>query len=113
MTPERRKYLASISKEELEIRKKIIQLKGVVRFNKLCLNTKGCSDLVAFMFWTPTPQSTIRETKVIIQALKKQLPAPRKHYTDEVCDYIGCPICYFEIYKDYPCYCLECGQKLR
>lgn len=113
MTEERKKYLANIGREELEIRKKIIQLKRVVRFNKLCLNTKGCSDLVAFMLWTPTPQSNIRETKAIIQSLKKQLPAPRKEIDIGLYWAIfNCPKCRTTI-PIHAGYCLCCGQKLR
>ena len=102
--------MASISKEEKVVRETICYQKILLRNEKYVLNVfKNIPE-------TPFFKDRLQEvcaSKCIIKALKKQLPAPRKHYTDEVCDYIGCPICYFETYKDYPCYCLECGQKLR
>lgn len=105
MTPNRERYLEGISKEERIIRARIRFLKDDISDDKHALNT--VSLIRKFR------KSCIKENKILIKNLKKQLSVPRKHYTDEVCDYIGCPICYFEIDKDYPCYCSECGQKLR
>lgn len=104
MTPKRKEYLDNIGKEERAIRNALKYNKGYLKECKRICSLNG-----NYYRW----KESMTVTKSIIKALKKQLPAPRKHYTDEVCDYIGCPICYFEIDKDYPCYCSECGKKLR
>lgn len=107
MTPERKKYLDGISYEERVIRQHIVGLKSTITILKtLCKEDR-------FACVLQKDKQEISKFKILIKALKKQLPALKKHYTDEVCDYIGCPICHFEIDKDYPCYCNECGQKLR
>lgn len=112
MTPERKKYLKSISNEERAIRYQlkihnacICNCKYDLNFNKHCI--------IPYSVLT----ETIRDEKNIIKALKKQLPAPRKRKTfwvgGERGHLLTCPKCenYVKPFSDN--YCATCGQKLR
>lgn len=104
MTPERARYFASISTEERIIRARIRFLKADISDDKHALNT--VSLIRKFR------KSCIKENKILIKNLKKQLSSPRV-----VCeDYFGgawleC-VCGNHIYPKQP-YCENCGQKLR
>lgn len=106
MTPEREKYLASISKEERAIR-----LELNVQKNRL----KYLKELIKYPIHMNDKRTMLRlmqDTRFVIKNLKKQLPAPRKEYQNEYLDYCLCPICrwYANHERDY---CPKCGHKLR
>lgn len=109
MTDERKKYLASISKEE-----RIIRLELSIQKNRL----RYLKELIKYPINTNDKRTMLRlmqDTRFIIKALKKQLPAPAEmEYGQE---YI-CPICntitqapYKSLHEMF--YCPYCGQKLR
>lgn len=104
MTPERKKYLAGISKEEIYIRRRIRQLKDAISDDKYALNNGTC------MKWLR--KICIRENKILIKALKKQLPAPKVVCETKYMVMISCPRCRIGdmLFGDY---CPYCGQKLR
>lgn len=107
MTDERRKYLASISKEEHIIRFKIIEQKARIKDEKFWLNHVECN------------KEQIRQTcwriyciKTIIKSLKKRLLAPRIPLElNEVVFPCACSVCKYPLAEDSYCPC--CGQKLR
>ena len=112
MTDERRKFLASISKEEHIIRLKIIKLKARMKSEKFWLNHDKCNkEQIRQACWR------ICCIKTVIKSLKKQLPAPRKRKTfwvgGERGHLLTCPKCenYVKPFSDN--YCPTCGQKLR
>lgn len=104
MTPERARYFASISTEERIIRARIRFLKDDISDDKHALNT--VSLIRKFR------KSCIKENKILIKNLKKQLPAPKKMIWScfEEC---VCPICEEGVQQEYTNYCPHCGQKLR
>ena len=106
MTPERRKYIASISKEEDFIREEIKGCKHLVRVLKDCIGIASCESVANLH------KRDILRYKNVIKALKKQLPAPRKEYQNEYLDYYLCPICRWYAYRRTN-YCSNCGKKLR
>ena len=103
MTEERKQYLASISKEERVIRLAIAEEKSFIGMCKDHLNC-GCR--------TKTTYKMIATTKAKIKSLKKQLPAPTTEVEHEHLYSYQCPICKAGIVY-FPCYCPDCGQKLR
>lgn len=108
MTEERKKYLASISKEEWIIRLNIIGLKARIRDEKFWLNhvTGDTEEQIKQTLWR------INSIKIIIKSLKKQLPAPLEQCFDGRIHYIGCSVCKFQA-EPYYAHCPCCGQKLR
>lgn len=106
MTEERKQYLKSISKEEREIRFAIATEKS---FIKLC---KDGLDICNSSISLNADKNIIATEKIILKALKKQLPAPRKEYQNEYLDYCLCPICCWCVNHERD-YCPRCGQKLR
>ena len=101
MTPERRKYIESISNEERAIRNAIDHLKIFIRNDKDGLKN-GIDATIDGLKWD------IRNCKYVIKALKKQLPAPiLAGETCSVCDFSH------EDSLIFPSYCTCCGQKLR
>lgn len=109
MTDERKQYLASISKEEREIRFAIATEKSVI---KLC---KDGLDICNSSISLNADKNIIAKEKIILKALKKQLPAPAEMEYDQ--EYI-CPICNTITQAPYKSmremfYCPYCGQKLR
>lgn len=105
MTEERKQYLASISEEEQTIRYAIKYQQDVMSNCKEDLTNP-------WLFSAPANilKQQIADTKTIIQALKKQLPAPTRFGSCVIC---GCkqPKGHVRFYS-YS-YCAECGQKLR
>lgn len=109
MTPKRKKYLASISKEEQLVRKQlryyhreIVGSKWDMKFYK----SKGVSCFLNGI------RENIRNYKVIVKLLKKQLPAPRTPLElNEVVFPCTCSVCKYPFTEDNYCPC--CGQKLR
>lgn len=110
MTDERKKYLASISKEEQIIRKTIHYYHKCLVGNKRCLKQYRKNGLPCLLKET---REQIRETKVLVKALKKQLPAPRHEQYDYISDssWLDCG-CGKGVYPTQP-YCMWCGHKLR
>lgn len=103
LTNERRKFLASISEEERIIRKQIRDYKYAI-----C----NCKDELSERPKSIWLRVELREYKVVLKNLKKQLPAPRKEYQNEYLDYCLCPICRWYANHERG-YCPKCGQKLR
>ena len=103
MTEERRKYLASISKEEQHIRFLINLGKLQIKNTKCCINEDNEYNKeilkVELSVW-----------KTNIKALKKQLPAPTISLINYHCN---CPKCKFFVDGENDNYCYNCGQKLR
>jgi len=106
MTEERKKYLASISKEERAIRSELYSEE--IRLSDLKWNVK----FSPYKDVRTTSLELIKETKIIIKALKKQLPAPMAYLRDEYATYIGCSVCKYHT-QPYFTHCYKCGQKLR
>lgn len=107
MTEERRKYLASIGKEERKIRIAIAEEKS---FISICKDHLNCS-----RYKNKTTYEMIASAKTKIKALKKQLPAPAEMECEQ--EYI-CPMCNTITQAPYKSmremfYCPFCGQKLR
>lgn len=110
MTPERKKYLASISKEERIIRNAIGLYRTNIFFRKRYLNSGRDKDKPVRL---SQEKRGIGETKTIIKNLKKRLPAPKKEV--DIGLYwaiLNCPICRTTT-PIHAGYCLCCGQKLR
>ena len=108
MTEERKKYLASISREEKVIRFKIIEQKARIKSEKFWLNHVECNkEQIQQTCWR------IYCIKTIIKNLKKQLPAPIVEAKHEHLYSYQCPICKAGIVLYNFCYCSDCGQKLR
>lgn len=109
MTPERRKYIASISNEERAIRSELYSKK--IRLSDLKWNVKFST----YKDVRTTSLELIKETKIIIRALKKQLPAPLLERP--IClgseMYYFCSACGIVLISDTDNYCFKCGQKLR
>lgn len=104
MTPERKKYLAGISKEERAIRQALAEEKGFIRMYK---------DVLSCGAGSQKTYKLLVAAKAKIKALKKQLPAPRKEI--DIGLYwaiLNCPICR-TTNPIHAGYCLCCGQKLR
>ena len=104
MTPERRKYIESISKEEQYLREVIIFAKFVIKDNKDSIND-------GIIWDEQVGKKNIAKYKAVIKSLKKQLPAPRRYWSSFrlACN---CPICNNQVIKKDD-YCPKCGQKLR
>ena len=108
MTEERRKYLASISKEERTIRELIENCKRTIKHYKILMNED--KEDTEYINDVGKPQIAIR--KFLIKALKKQLPAPRIPLElNEVVFPCACSVCKYP-FAEYS-YCPTCGQKLR
>ena len=109
MTPERRKYLASISKEERAIRELIENSKRTIKHYKILMNED--KEDTEYINDVGKPQIAIR--KFLIKELKKALPAPRHEQYDYISDssWLDCS-CGRGVYPTQP-YCMWCGQKLR
>ena len=108
MTDERKQYLKSISKEERTIRELIEKRKRTIKHYKILMNED--KEDTEYINDVGKPQIAIR--KFLIKALKKQLPAPTVEVKRGHLYSYQCPICKAGIVY-YPCYCSECGQKLR
>lgn len=107
MTPERKKYLANISKEERVIRDEVKFKKRIVSIRKLCVKLSENNNERS------SHKQRISDLKTVIKALKKQLPAPRKEISiGQYWAIFNCPICRTTI-PIHSGYCLCCGQKLR
>lgn len=107
MTPERKKYLASISKEERIVRRVIDEQKSILRTCKEELN-ENCLTFSDLDYLYPM----INSYKESIKVLKKELPAP-KEKIDLVRNRYHmflCPVCGASVDGVY---CFNCGQKLR
>lgn len=104
MTPERKKYLDGISKVELAIRSELYSKE--IRLSDLKWNVK----FSPYKDVRTTSLELIKETKSIIQSLKKQLPAPTRFGSCVICGSKQ-PKGHIRFYS-YS-YCAECGQKLR
>lgn len=107
MTEERKKYLASISKEERAIRASLEIEHYELKANKELVNAYKDSKEYYKQY-----KEGIARAKTTIKALKKQLPAPKKMIWScfEEC---VCPICEEGVQQEYDNYCPNCGQKLR
>ena len=107
MTPERKKFLANISKEERVIRENLDKAKLSLRIAK-----KN-----AFRYGGRKPPEElaggIKYRKIIIKALKKQLPAPMKEEIFYNVKVFSCPVCDAPLDVCVEDYCFKCGQKLR
>lgn len=103
MTPERKKYLDNISKEEKVTRRFLEIYSNSMKHLKSYLNTADYKDIKG-------AKNAIAEAKAITQILKKQLPIPTRFGACVIC---GCkqPKGHIRFYS-YS-YCAECGQKLR
>ena len=109
MTPERQQYLASISKEERAIRELIENRKRTIKHYKILMN----EDKEDTEYINDIGKPQIAETKILIKALKKQLPAPKKEIDIGLYWAIfNCPICRTTI-PIHSGYCLCCGNKMR
>lgn len=105
MTEERKRYLASISKEEKVIREALAEERQFVKYCKEKLDYFGGSEKTYKMITT---------AKSKIKTLKKQLPAPRKEINiGRYLTFFNCPICRTKITPVHAGYCLCCGQKFR
>lgn len=103
MTPERKKYLDGISKEERAIRQALAEEKGLIslcknELNRICFSKRNVT------------YKMLNTSKTRIKALKKQLPAPTKSLINYHCN---CPKCGFFVDGEDDNYCYNCGQKLR
>lgn len=104
MTEERKKYFASISKEERVIRDTITALECGISIDKQSMT---------FNINKLGHKKSIEKLKIIIKSLKKQLPAPKEkielirgRYYMFVCSVCGAS-------SVEGTYCPYCGQKLR
>ena len=107
MTEERKKFLVSVSKEELAIRYAIKHQQDVISNCKEDLTNP-------WLFSAPANilKLQIADTKAIIKALKKQLPAPKIPLElNEVVFPRTCSVCKYPL-AEYS-YCPCCGQRLR
>lgn len=113
MTEERKQYLTSISIEERAIRDVIGYQKMRIYNNKFFLSSRTlCKTVKGMKFSFDFAKREIREAKVVIKALKKQLPAPVK-VLGYVTDFsVICSACGKETAGRYK-YCNNCGQKLK
>ncbi|MCQ2581904.1 MAG: HNH endonuclease [Alphaproteobacteria bacterium] len=112
LTPERKKFLASISEEERAIRNVIGYQKMIIYNNKFFLSSRIlCKTVKGMKFHSDSAKREIREAKAVIKNLKKLLPAPRRYWSSFrlACN---CPICNNQVIKKDD-YCPCCGQKLR
>lgn len=106
MTEERKKYLASIRKEERVIRDEVKFKKRIVSMLKLCVKLSENNNERS------SHKQRISDLKTVIKSLKKQLPAPVKFVRDGKWAYNSCSVCKGAINED-ELYCHNCGQKLR
>lgn len=107
MTPERRKYLDNISRDEKTARHFLEIYSSSMKHLKSYLNTSDYKDI-------KSAKNAIAETKAVIKMLKKQLPAPRKPNYDYNYGrvWFSCMKCKKQMF-DNNVYCGCCGQKLR
>lgn len=103
MTEERKRYLASISREERAIREHLYLLKCNITWYKRFL----CVDKL-----DKCAKEDIRFTKILIKALRKQLPVPVQCMSNKFIVKTFCAVCKGKI-CDEENYCPTCGQKLR
>ena len=108
MTPERKIFLASISKEERIIRNTINAIECGISIDKQSM---------AFNINKLGHKKSIEKLKTILKVLKKQIPmclAKRYLYIGKVKQTLGiCPTCRNVIEITDSHFCIECGQKLR
>ncbi len=112
VTPEREKYYRSISQEEQAIRGLLIykqhELKQRKRFAVTNSHKVKRKNSVRFIRCL----HSIRTIKYQINCLKRQLPAPLKHYLDyDICCRCGMHYKHSEIAGTF--YCKLCGQAIR
>ncbi len=107
MTPEREKYLASITNDEFYIRDTIKNLKYRIFRDKHGLQNFKFDDLTIKEL-----KHDIRECNVAICALKRQLPVPTLKFHSPCSDYLVCTAC-DNMSGEYCDYCYHCGRKLR
>lgn len=105
MTDERKKYLASISKEERAIRQALAEEKGLIslcknELNRICFSKRNAT------------YKMLNTSKTRIKALKKQLPAPIDTHDWGVRLVNHCGVCGVSCITWHK-YCPRCGQKLR
>ena len=108
MTPERRTYYQSISKEEQAIRGALMHLRYELHNRKrlLYMNGRKTENDVHFIGCL----HSIKAIKFQIKALKRQLPAPLKHDLDySIC---RCGMHYERAEIAGMFYCKRCGQKI-
>lgn len=109
MTPERRKYYCSISKEEQALRGLLSYLRNNLRQKKYVAALYGRKkeynvQLIGCLH-------SIKAIKFQIKALKRQLPAPLKHYLDySIC---RCGMHYERAEVAGMFWCKRCGQAIR
>lgn len=109
MTPERRKYYLRISKEEQAVRGLLMHLRYNLRQKKYlaALYSRENGNNVQFVGCL----HVIKAIKNQIKALKRQLPAPLKHYLDySIC---RCGMHYERAEVAGMFYCKRCGQAIR
>lgn len=109
MTPERRTYYQSISREEQAIRMLLLQLQNKLRKKKF-LATVYRRKIEKFVPFISCLHS-IKTIKFQIKTLKRQLPAPLKHDLDYcIC---RCGMHYERADVAGMFYCKRCGQAIR
>lgn len=108
MTPERKKYLDGISVEERVIRDALRGMKREIRWAKTKI--KYANQKSWHEFWHVY---YIARQKVLIKALKKQLPAPMKEEIFYNVKVFSCPVCDSPLDVCVENYCFKCGQKLK
>lgn len=106
MTPERKQYLTSISKEERAIRQALAEEKGLIslcknELNRICFSKRNAT------------YKMLNTSKTRVKVLKKQLPAPMKEQMYYCVKVVNCPICDSALDTWAENYCWNCGQKLR
>ena len=114
MTEERRRYLASISKEEQAIRKLIENRKRTIKHYKILMNED--KEDTNYINDVGKPQIAIQ--KFLIKVLKKQLPQELVFHNEPNYWCWDCPTCHYKILNldgkldPIRIYCPKCGQKI-
>lgn len=106
MTPEREQYLAGISEKERSVRYHIRETKKRIFLAKAMLPNLHPLDIsLKIRFHTE-----IKQNKILLSILKKQLPAPLKHELDDcIC---RCGVHYSRLDTSMMFYCQRCGQAI-
>lgn len=108
MTPERVKYYSGINKEETFVRNMLNERKCAMRVAK---TLASLAEKEANKQELETRINLIKNIKIEVTMLKRQLPAPLKHHLDY-------SICRCGMHYERPevagmFYCKRCGQAIR
>lgn len=106
MTPEREQYLTGISKIERATRDAIFNFKLDLSGVKRTLKSKEYKA----EWQIEEAKKRIKNLKILLKLLKKQLPAPLKHELDDcIC---RCGVHYSRLDTSMMYYCGRCGQAI-